>query len=59
LLRQAMLHKSRSTLSKATNIDELEEKGREELTRRGIDRGRVCDDESLALFKLANIRERS
>jgi hypothetical protein len=54
-----MLNNSRTTLSKETNSDDLEENGREEWTRRVVDRERVCDEESLALFKPANIRERS
>jgi hypothetical protein len=54
-----MLNKSKTTLNRDTNIDGREEKGREEGTRRRIDRGRFCGEEFLALLKPANIRERS
>jgi hypothetical protein len=56
LLRQAMLNKSSTTVSKETSIDELEEKGREEWMRGRSDRGRICDKEVLAMLKPANIR---
>jgi len=44
-------------LSKQKNIDDLEEKGQAERTRRRVNRGGVDDEESLALLKPANIRE--